>query len=513
MTTQRLAFAVTAALVSAATFGAGCSSTDDTPSPFGTKDGGASSDGGTAKAIDLEVACADANATLDGNPGTLPDEKGAIIKCAPFKTYTRDELDAAARTSPSGNIPESYTGKHFTSGAKVYRVLYRTERGSSPASPAASVALVYLPDTPVADKVPAVIFAHGSRGQAPQCAPSVFSPDGEQVRGDFDTAVLPIVGLGLPVIAPDNAGYSNYGAANNPPPGYASVDDVGKSALDAGRALAKLIASRLSGKVTLVGHSQGGHSALSALALSSTYGTAGTVTAVATHAPLWFSQRSWGALFNLEDSYKVNESVAVPVSIWYHYTHGELLDGPGHGLDPFKPEIRAQIKDFVDTVCWSGTYPKLTAIGNVASAFFDPTFVQAVSAPAGFGDKCSTDPTLGPICTKWIARYLADRPVFQGEAAKVPILVTRGGLDTTIPADSFACAVDFFNRSGSPLSFCYDPAVNHGGIVRAHGDYAIDWLLNKTMGTAITASCPAYRVNAVDEAGAPVACLPIPPND
>jgi pimeloyl-ACP methyl ester carboxylesterase len=512
-----LAFVVPVAL-GATSFGMGCSSTSEGAPPGSSQvDAG----DGLVKPMDIEIACADDNATLDGDPGPLPDEKGAILKCAPVKVFTKSDLEAALRNRKSTTKPESYTGKALTSGAKVYRIVYRTERGSVPPRAGSSVALVYLPDTPAAEKVPAVIFAHGSAGQAPQCAPSIVNLAGGQgVGGDFEAAVLPVVGLGLPVIAPDGAGYSNYGAAGNPPSGYNAVDDVGRSTLDAGRALAKLIATRFNGKVALLGHSQGGHSALSALALSGTYGTAGMIAAIATHAPSWFSQRNWGGIFLLESGFKVNESAAVPVSIWYHYTHGELLDGPGRGLDPFKSEIRAKIKDFVDTVCWSGDYPKLKAIGTVASDFFDPQFVSAVSSTAGLGGPCPTDPALNAICERWIPRYLADRPkTFAGSAANVPILVTRGALDTTIPNDYFACGVDALSgevdaNARSPLSFCFDPNADHGGIVRAHNDYAVEWIMNKTMGTALQATCPGTtNVDAVDDAGAKVACPRIPPND
>ena len=46
----------------------------------------------------------------------------------------------------------------------------------------------------------------------------------------FSTAhmTLPLVGSGLPVIAPDWAGYANYGAPNNPPSAYANSVDVAK---------------------------------------------------------------------------------------------------------------------------------------------------------------------------------------------------------------------------------------------------------------------------------------------
>ena len=67
-----------------------------------------------------------------------------------------------------------------------------------------------------------------------------------------------MVGAGFPIIVPDLAGYANFGAAGNPISGYAAAADVGKSTLDGARALAKMFPRAFSGKVALVGHSQGG---------------------------------------------------------------------------------------------------------------------------------------------------------------------------------------------------------------------------------------------------------------
>ena len=85
--------------------------------------------------------------------------------------------------------------------------------------------------------------------------------------------------------------------------------------------------------VVIMGHSQGGHTALSALALSdpAAYGSGGTLVGVVGYAPLWLSQRSWGAVIKLASSYPIKTSPLVnAVSVWYHYTNGELLS-PGHG--------------------------------------------------------------------------------------------------------------------------------------------------------------------------------------
>src|SRR6202034_1336554 len=182
-----------------------------------------------------------------------------------------------------GGQPFTYTGKAFTSGAHVYRILYRTERGDPNDTPGYSSALVFIPTTPrESGPLPILVGAHETWGQAPQCAVSNGVPGG--LDEDYFGQAYPLVGLGLPILMPDLAGYANFGADGNPPSAYAQYDDEGKSTLDGARALAKMFPGSFNGKVVLVGHSQGGHTALSALAIAPTYAPDLTIAATAVYA-------------------------------------------------------------------------------------------------------------------------------------------------------------------------------------------------------------------------------------
>jgi pimeloyl-ACP methyl ester carboxylesterase len=464
-----------------------------------------------------DVPCIDSEQDVYGAPpANASMEKGAILRCAPYKTLSRADLEKQVREMGGDAKPTAgYSGGPFSSGARLYKVQYRTERGTNPPTPGYGVALVMLPDNPTANKLPLVVAAHGSRGQASLCAPSRYSPEGEYVRGDFDALTFPFVGFGFPVIAPDLAGYSNYGAAGNPPSAYSNAQDVGRSVLDASRALKKFIASRAADQVVLAGHSQGGHTALASLALSQTYGAAAPIRATVTYAPLWLSQR-WGGLFALEQQFPLGSSGALPVSIWYHYTTGELLDGPGGGLLPFKKDVQDAIKKFVDGSCWAASYPVLAENGRrVASDFFDGAFISAVSQSAALGEPCPTSsPERQQLCEKWIARYKADRPKFEGDAAKVPVLVAIGEKDTTIPIDRLKCATDNLSASKVPVSYCVHPDADHGGIVRAEAEYVVQWVANQTLGRPVSAQCPSTSVEFKDKTtNQPITCAPIPPND
>lgn len=453
----------------------------------------------------LEAACDDTIDSIYADPGTLPDEKGAILRCATDGTLTQAAIQARADEI-------GYQGKALASGARVYRVLYRTERGNG--APGYSSALVYLPDTPLADKLPVVVASHGSRGQAAACAPSLNDPAAEYVHIDFERQVLPLVGAGFAVIAPDLAGYANWGADGNPPPGYLSALDEGRSTLDGARALRNLVPSSLTGEVVITGHSQGGHSALSALAMSGEYGSGGEVAAVVAWAPVWFSFRMAGAIFVMADDFPIAEAPGTNgVAVWYMYTAGELHDGPGKGLEIFQADKRDAIKAFVDEKCWSASYPELEALGTTVNDLFDKDFISAIVSPAALGFDCKDEEPAKSVCEKWIARFLGDRPHITGKAAEVPILLAYGGKDTTITPDQFQCGIDRLANDQATVTECYHPEAGHGPLPAVSGGHAVDWISHVTLGTPLTTSCPSDTIAPVDDQGQPIPCLNPPPND
>lgn len=486
----------------AALLALGCSSSDDgnktTPA-----DTGVDSDADVPDPA-LAIACTDTEASIYADPGTLPADKGAIIRCSKAGNISKADLEAKAKAN-------GYVGKAFTSGAKSYRILYRTERGGPSKLPGYTSAMVYLPDTPRAARAPLVVGGRGSRGQGPKCTPSKFTPEGEYVRADFENLAFPFVGAGYPVIVPDSAGYANFGATGNPISAYGLYDDIAKSMLDGTRAMKKMAPSVLSEDVVLAGLSQGGHTVLATLALSTSYGLAGNLKAVVAAAPLWLPQRSWGALFALEDLYLFSVSPTAPmVSIWYHYTHAEVLDGPGEGVKLFKPEKRDAIKKLMDETCWAAKYPALEALGTKVSDVFDPTFADAVMNPAANGVPCATEEPKKSICEKWMARYLADRPKFEGAATSVPVLFMYGLKDTTIPADRVTCARDSLKKSGAKMEWCVDESAEHGGtdgILAKRVSWAADWVGSKLLGEPAPAPCPKT------EADIDATCNVVPPND
>ncbi len=474
-----------------------CSSTSSTPTEAGT--GGEGGPPVPASDASVVIPCNDAIEAIYGDPGALTGEPGTVLRCAADRVWTRAELEDFSKKNDF-----AYTGKPFTSGARVYRVSYRTERGTTPPTPGYSSALVFVPDAPVAG-APAIVAAHGTAGQAARCAPSRDKFD--QKANAFAAMIFPLVGAGYPVIAPDYAGYANYGAPGNPPSGYAASADVGKGVLDGLRALRKMVPGAASDKNIVIGHSQGGHSALSALALSESYGV--PLSGVVTYAPLWFNQGTWGALLLLAEQYPI-ESNAFPigVSVWYHYSHAELFDGQGKGVEVFAPSKRAAIKEFFDTACVNET-DRLKALGTLSTDLYDPAFADSVKyAAAGITDCSATDAT----CKKWQERYASSRPHLTGKTAKVPQLVLYGTKDATIPPDRAMCGFDRLKSDGAAYKVCLTPDATHSGVVGIRSGYVNEWIASVTLGTPAPAPCEQDETALLADGG-PVKCATPPPNN
>ncbi len=508
--------------------GAACSNSSSPAGPPPTSDAGQISPGGGDGGVDaggpysLQVACTDSPDAVYGDPGSLPATHGAILKCAHYEDISAASLLAQAQTPDYGDdggiATPGYTGPAFPSGAHVYRVLYRTERGDTANSPGYSSALVFVPDTPKAAQSPIIVASHGSRGQAPQCAPSTDNEAGAYVEGDFKRQVYPLAGAGYVVIAPDLAGYANFGADANPPSAYADAADVGKSMLDGARALKLLLGPSLLDKTILVGHSQGGGTALGALTMAASYAPDLTITGVAVYSPLWLSARLNGALLYQPSNYPLATTPEGPVSVWYMYTHGELLDGPGHGLDVFAAGAKGAVQSFVNSDCWGATYPILNDAGNTLNDLMDPGFISAiqdVAANIPYGSTCATssNPTL---CNTWMQRFIDDWPHIAGTATSIPILSLYGAQDQTITPDLAACVFNRYSSDGANVTGCLSPTDSHSGLVATHADYVNQWIAWKALGAAAPAPCPYNQNNLVaneagvldlsDDAGTPYPC-------
>ncbi len=460
----------------------------------------------------IAAACSDTPEGVYEMPSGLApfdtSRRGEVVRCAKVGAVSAAELHQAAATL-------GYEGAAFESGAIVYRIAYRTERvaASPDAKDGISSALVMIPDKPRAQGPhPLVVAAHGSVGVADKCAPSrgeLATPG--SVHDDFRSVVLPLAGHGWVVIAPDYAGFG-YGSTT----GWMLAEDEAHSLLDATRAMGRLLApGTLSGKVAMVGHSQGGHAVLAAQSMARSYGLEGTLVGVAAFAPIWFTNKSWGAaLAMLKTSSKSEFAYATE----YFYTHAELYDGAGKGLDMILPDKREQMRTVLTTGCLWEVSDKMPDFGTVAADVYDKTFVEKVGL-CGVANACADAPA-----DVWIERFRADRPAVDPEGA--PILAWFGGQDGTVSPGFAKCGIDKLRldlgaSADAKLTVCADATAVHGGFLNRQTDLqngitrraadAVDaWISARLLGTAEPAACPGEQALAPD--GGTLECRTPPSN-
>jgi pimeloyl-ACP methyl ester carboxylesterase len=467
---------------------AGCSNSHDTT----TTD---MAPAGLGPAPTLAIACTDQQADVYTLPSGLAamdmSHRGDVFHCAVTESLTAAQVTAASAAYGS-------TTANATSGFWTYRVAYRTLR-NTPAGGGApvegdSAAFLIIPDKPLANG-PLVVWAHGSVGIAPKCAPTLTDLRAPGPQLDFPASIYKLAGYGYTVIAPDYAGFS-YGQ----PPGYFNAEDEAHSILDATRAAAQLLPS-VPDKVVIVGHSQGGHAAMAAHAYAPTYGLHGTLAGVAVMAPFWTSMSIWAAgVADATGLKTATDSTAIFYTMEYVYSAGLLRGDPQQGLAVFQAAKQAGVKDaMVGGECYDAA--RLQAVGAKPSDFYDPNYVSNV------GFNCAANP-LSPDCTMapstpagdaplWSSRWKEDRPALDPMGA--PLLVWYGGMDSYVKPGWAECAREKLARdfsapgSTTMVRYCFDAAADHGGLLNGSDpDYINAWIAAQAGAGADPGSCPAF---------------------
>ena len=179
-------------------------------------------------------------------PATLPGANGAVIR-SEHVTFLLDPLDA---TSLVRNAD---------------RILYRTTNRTGTAIAVSGTVLVPSAPWVGVGSRPVIGYAPGTQGMADRCAPSRLFSEGIEYEG------IGIEGLllrGYAVAMPDYEGLGTVGIHT-----YMDRVSQGRATLDAVRAAQRLAGTGLdaTSPVGLMGYSQGGGAAASAVELAPTY--------------------------------------------------------------------------------------------------------------------------------------------------------------------------------------------------------------------------------------------------
>ena len=170
-------------------------------------------------------------------PADVPAEPGQLLRAEPF----------------TAEVPD---------GARAWRILHTTTDHDG--APTTASGLVVVPEAPADDDRPVIAWAHGTTGQARQCAPSLLSEP--FTAGAFPVVLDEVVDRGWAVVATD---YVGLGAGGDH--AYLVESVAGHAVLDSVRAARQLTEAELGDNTVVWGHSQGGASALWTAQVQPTY--------------------------------------------------------------------------------------------------------------------------------------------------------------------------------------------------------------------------------------------------
>jgi len=474
------------------------------------------------------------------------NRRGDIVRCARDRTIGTDEIAASL-------AHRGFVGVTATNAIQLFRITYRTQRFSGQAD--VSSALVLLPagrraasagadqsaaieaaseaeatiavDGLAVDSVapvdsanrggnrrraPLVVFGHGTVPYGNICAYSCADPASDNIpgmtMGDREYgSLLAFATHGFPVIMPDYAGF----VAGSPVGGYMFSQDEARSVLDATRAMQKLVQNPPD-RVALVGHSQGGHAVLSAQAIARSYGLAGQLVGVAAFAPFWAPGRAFGAItaFGFDT---ISAPDPLRFMIEYFYTHAELIEGPGRGVELFVPRVRDAVRGIAQSCEFYPSLEGLQVDKNTPAFvedFLQPDFLAAVQG-------CGIDISLcrDGLAYTWESRFRADRPTLDRRGA--PVVMWQGKNDVVIPLGFAKCGIDKLRQdlpgtnSTARFTLCGDASADHESVQGNNVAWVTKWIEARAFGTPEPAACPGEAALTDAETG-PLVCQTPPGN-
>ena len=218
-------------------------------------------------------------ASFYADPTPMPASPGQLVRFEPLTNAAGERV----------SVP----------GGTAWRVLYSSQRPNG--AIAVSGGMVFLPDAPApADGRPVLAWAHGTVGQGDACAPSRSANPVKPIASWMPIALE----RGWAVIATDYTGLGTTGP-NLYLVGAAEAADV-MHAVGAARALPS---ASLSDRMVVMGHSQGGHSALWTGHLASSIDPSMELLGVAAIAPAAELNDIIGAQWNTPVSWVIGPEI------------------------------------------------------------------------------------------------------------------------------------------------------------------------------------------------------------
>jgi alpha-beta hydrolase superfamily lysophospholipase len=347
-------------------------------------------------------------------------------------------------TPPAGAVPYD-----------AWRILYRSEAANGDAPNVVS-GLILAPQEKSSKQRPIVAWAHPTVGSADVCAPSrTFNGKARSSSVEdltFIDQVQHFMRQGYAVIATD---YEGLGTDGQHP--FLVGKSAGRSVLDSVVAARQISALNLSDTVVVYGHSQGGHAALFAGELASTWTPELKIAGVVAAAPFAEVEQLLPLASGLPD---LAHYYMLGV---YGMAAGEAKLNPASVL---AAEARAKA-DQVEKQC----------LGDFAAT------VKGILQSSGKSSLMTTDPLTLP---EWRSAIQATVP---GKTRTgMPILVAQGKTDTTIPAFTTQSLVKRLCSTNGKVQYQeYD--AGHGDVVKAADRDIKAFIANRLSGAPFTPTC------------------------
>jgi pimeloyl-ACP methyl ester carboxylesterase len=320
--------------------------------------------------------------------------------------------------------------KALKSAAATRLVLYRSK--GSDGKPIAVSGLVSVPKGKAPKHGwPVITYAHGTTGIADSCAPSRTRPGS---AGDaFVSYVYPLLNrylrAGFAVVQTDYQGLGTPGVHE-----FLVGREEGRSVLDMVRA-ARRLDSRISRRVEIVGHSQGGQAALFAASLAHSFTPELKLGGTVAFAPVSHLDTQASLISQIKQASPITSFVALIA----------------RGIDTLKPGLGV---------------PSL--LGPEAAARYGQTLhrcLPGLRADDSYGQMAPADffrsdadlaPTLAALKRAGDAEHLRVR---------TPVLVEQGTADTTVFPFTTDGLVSEYQDRGNPVKYRKFEGATHGGIV------------------------------------------------
>lgn len=381
----------------------------------------------------------------------IPDYAGTAQINTPFYDAVKPPAGVAPGTllksEPILGGPPGITAKRFS-------YVSQTAAGK----PLVVTALYAVRDAPSPgpNGRPLVAFAHGTTGMAPGCGISQapFTPNSTGI-GTWDQVLSALVGAGFAVVATD---YANLGVPGTP--NYLVMKGEAHDVLNSARAAFALDPTSIDrSEVAIMGHSQGGHSALSAAYEAPTYAPDIAIKGTIAIAPAIFPP--------------------APLLIKF------IQASPDKPADYFL----SFIADAVNS--WSANYP-----GRIKSSdVFTPAGVKAANVALTKCLRATAAAFSGPkgdyvqktIPTSLLSVAQENFPVYRKYAQ--PMLIQQGLEDTTVVPGVNLAAARTFCLQGSQVNLQTFPDDVHSSVLYTGQPDAITWLNDRFEGKPFKSDC------------------------